>query len=238
MPSNVAIDVYNQLVVDGRVTRGSIGITYSANPDPALIRAIGLEHGVVVNSVLADGPADDAGFKAGDVITEIAGRPVTTGDVLLEIVAAQAVGETIPITVHRGTSNLTLDVEVADRSDILPDLSGSAAPRETDTAPTRLGIGVQEIPAQARSMPGGQDLRGVMVAFVQPDSLAAEAGLARSMIISRIVAGREIFDLSGVDDFRRAERNLESGMVVAFMVQIRNPQSQGFDTTFLPMTIP
>ncbi len=238
MPSNVAIDVYNQLVVDGRVTRGSIGITYSANPDPALIRAFGLEHGVVVNSVLADGPADDAGFKAGDVITEIAGRPVTTGDVLLEIVAAQAVGETIPITVHRGTSNLTLDVEVADRSDILPDLSGSAAPRETDTAPTRLGIGVQEIPAQARSMPGGQDLRGVMVAFVQPDSLAAEAGLARSMIISRIVAGREIFDLSGVDDFRRAERNLESGMVVAFMVQIRNPQSQGFDTTFLPMTIP
>ena len=42
---NVAIDVYNQLVVDGRVTRGSIGITYSANPDPALIRAFGLEHG-------------------------------------------------------------------------------------------------------------------------------------------------------------------------------------------------
>ena len=87
-------------------------------------------------------------------------------------------------------------------------------------------------------MPGGQDLRGVMVAFVQPDSLAAEAGLARSMIISRIVAGREAFDLASVDDFRRAERNLESGMTVAFMVQIRNPQSQGFDTTFLPMTIP
>ena len=238
MPSNVAIDVYNQLVVDGRVTRGSIGITYSANPDPALIRAFGLEHGVVVNSVLPDGPAEEAGFRAGDVITEIAGRPVTTGDVLLEIVASQSVGETIPITIRRGDGDLTLNVEVADRSEILPDLSGAVLPRENDTAPTRLGIRVQEIPAQARSMPGGRSLRGVMVAFVQPDSLAAEAGLARSMIISRIVAGREVFDITGIDDFQRAERNLESGMTVAFMVQIRNPQSQGFDTTFLPMTIP
>ena len=52
------------------------------------------------------------------------------------------------------------------------------------------------------------------------------------MIISRIVAGRQVFEISGMDDFRRAEGNLESGMTVAFMVQIRNPQSQGFDTTF------
>ena len=94
---------------------------------------------------------------------------MTNGDVLLEIVASQSVGETIPITIRRGDGDLTLNVEIADRSEILPDLSGAVLPRENDTAPTRLGIRVREIPAQARSMPGGRSLRGVMVDFVQPE---------------------------------------------------------------------
>ena len=238
MPSNIAIGVYNQLVADGRVTRGSIGITYNGNPDPALIRAFGLEHGVVVDSVVPDGPAASAGFHAGDVITEIAGRPVTNGDVLLEIVAAQKVGDEVPITVHRGGDDLTLEVRIADRAELFADRVGNPRPRQNEAVPTRLGIRVQEIPVQARSLPGGRDLQGVMVLSVEPDSLAAESGLARGVIISRIVAGRETFEITSVDDFQRAERSLESGMTVAFMVQIRNSQTQQFQTTFLPMTIP
>ncbi len=238
MPSNIAIDVYNQLVADGRVTRGSIGITYNGNPDPALIRAFGLDHGVVVDSVVPNGPAESAGFLAGDVITEIAGRPVTNGDVLLEIVAAQKVGDAVPITVHRGGDDVTLVVTIADRAELFADRAGNPRPRDNEAVPTRLGIRVQEIPAQARSLPGGRDLQGVMVLSVEPDSLAAEAGMARGVIISRIVAGRETFDITSVDDFQRAERSLESGMTVAFMVQIRNSQTQQFQTTFLPMTIP
>ena len=238
MPSNIAIGVYNQLVADGRVTRGSIGITYNGNPDPALIRAFGLEHGVVVDSVVPDGPADSAGFLAGDVITEIAGRPVTNGDVLLAIVAAQKVGDEVPITVHRGGDDVTLGVRIADRAELFADRVGNPRPRQNEAVPTRLGIRVQEIPVQARSLPGGRDLSGVMVLSVEPDSLAAESGLARGVIISRIVAGRETFEITSVDDFQRAERSLESGMTVAFMVQIRNSQTQQFQTTFLPMTIP
>ena len=77
-----------------------------------------------------------------------------------------------------------------------------------------------------------------MIASVESDSDAAEAGLARGMVISRIVAGRRNFEIDGIDDFRRAEQTLESGMTIAFMVQIRNPQTGEFVTQFLPMTIP
>ena len=238
MPSNTAITVYNQLVTDGRVTRGSIGITYNGNPDPALIRAFGLEHGVVVNDVVPNGPAASAGFEQGDVITEIAELPVTNGDVLLEIVAAQRVGDTVPITVHRQGEALTLPVTIADRAALFPEQAGNVSPNNGQpAAPTRLGIRVRDIPAQMRSLPGGSDLQGVMVDSVEPDSLAAEAGLGRGMVISQIVAGRDRYVVESIEDFRRAEDRLESGQTVAFMVMIRT-QAGEFQPQFLPMTIP
>ncbi len=238
MPSNTAIMVYNQLVTDGRVTRGSIGIQYSGNPDPALIRAFGLEHGVVVNFVVPDGPAEAAGFEQGDVITEIANQPVTDGDALLEIVAAQRVGDTVPITVHRQGEALTLPVTIADRATLFPEQAGNVRPnRGIPSEPTRLGLRVREIPRQMLSLPGGSDLKGVMVDSVEPDSIAAEGGLGRGMVISQIVAGRDRYSIESVEDFRRAEDRLESGQTVAFMVMIRT-QSGQFQSQFLPMTIP
>src|SRR6185436_11965191 len=50
LPSNTAVKVYNQLVQNGKVTRGSIGITYNSDQDPALLRALGLKSdaGIVV----------------------------------------------------------------------------------------------------------------------------------------------------------------------------------------------
>ena len=242
LPSNIAIDVYNQLIERGRVTRGSIGITYNGNPDPELIRAFGLEHGVVVLDLIPGGPAEEAGFQVSDVITAIDGQPVTGGEVLLRLVAGQEVGDTVPIAVYRAGEELVLNVTIADRSVLIRGQTANLIPRGRDeddeTAATSLGIRVQEITPQARSLPGGRNLRGVMIASVESDSGAAEAGLARGMVISRIVAGRRNFEIDGIDDFRQAEQTLESGMTIAFMVQIRNPQTGEFVTQFLPMTIP
>ncbi len=240
LPSNIAIDVYNQLITGGRVTRGSIGITYNADPDPALIRAFGLDHGVVVESVYPGGPAEEAGFEASDVITEIAGEPVTDGDVLLEVVASQQVGETVPITVYRAGEELTLNVMIADREVLFGDQTAALVPRPDggDATPTELGIRVQEITPQVQSLPGGRNLRGVMIASVEPDSEAAEAGLARGMIVSRVVAGRRNVEIDSVGDFTAAVANLESGSTIAFMVLIRNSQTDQWVNQFLPMAVP
>ncbi len=239
LPSNVAIDVYNQIVTGGRVTRGSIGITYDANPDPALIRAFGLDHGVVVSSVYPGGPAEAAGFQASDVITDIAGEPVSDGDALLSVVARQRVGETVPIKVYRSGDELTLNVRIADREILFGDQTAAVEPPiGSGDVETELGIRVQDITPQARSLPGGRDLRGVMIESVEAGSEADEAGLARGMIISRIVAGRQNMEISSVADFSAAVGDLESGTTIAFMVLIRNPQTNDFQNQFLPMTVP
>ena len=239
LPSNVAIDVYNQIVTGGRVTRGSIGITYNGNPDPALIRAFGLDNGVVVESVYPGGPAEDAGFQPSDVITEIAGELVTDGETLLQIVARQGVGQTVPITVYRSGEALTLNVTIADREVLFGGQTAAVAPpSDGGASETELGISVQDITPQARSLPGGRNLRGVMIESVDPGSEADEAGLARGMIVSRIVAGRQNLEIASVADFTAALRGLESGTTIAFMVMIRNPQSNEFVNQFLPMTVP
>ena len=204
-----------------------------------MIRAFGLDHGVVVSSVYPGGPAEEAGFQASDVITEIAGEPVIDGDILLQIVARQRVGDTVPISVYRSGDELTLNVTIADREVLFGDQRAAVQPpADSGDSETELGIRVQAITPQARSLPGGRDLRGVMIESVEPGSEADEAGLARGMIISRIVAGRENLEIASVSDFTGAMQGLESGTTIAFMVMIRNPQNNEFVNQFLPMTVP
>jgi serine protease Do len=116
LPSNTARDVFVQLLANGRVIRGSIGVTFST--DPARTREIG---GVPVTGVLTNGPAGGAGVRAGDVILEIGGVAAVDGDALLEIVAGLGVGTTVPVRVRRNGTELALEVMVVDREQLYPD---------------------------------------------------------------------------------------------------------------------
>jgi len=71
----VAVDVYNQIIKAGKVTRGSIGITF-LNENDSLLRVYGAkEGGVVVNEVQPGGPSEKAGLKPEDIIVAIDGSP-------------------------------------------------------------------------------------------------------------------------------------------------------------------
>src|SRR6202047_547724 len=81
LPSNMAISVYNQLVSGGKVTRGSIGITFQEDRsnNSILMKELGAPHGIVVEAIEPGSPADKAGLQPGDVITDVAGQAVHTG---------------------------------------------------------------------------------------------------------------------------------------------------------------
>src|SRR5579863_3879927 len=89
MPMNTAVSVYNEIIKNGKVTRGSIGITFTPDPGQArdLLRvAGGVTEGVFVQRVEPGGPSEKAGLKEADIITSINAKPVHQGNDLVNTV--------------------------------------------------------------------------------------------------------------------------------------------------------
>jgi serine protease Do len=86
MPINTAAEVYNSIIKSGKMTRGSIGITFTQSDSPqaqALLKSFGATQGVFVQRVEPGGPSDKAGLKSGDIIVSINGKSVADGNQLV-----------------------------------------------------------------------------------------------------------------------------------------------------------
>ena len=117
MPSNTVIGVYNDLIgPEHKVIRGSIGVQFQASLNPAVQRVYGFKTGVLVNAVTPHGPADQAGMKAGDIITTVDGTPIKDGDALVTDIAARKPGSTVHLGYVRGGQTATATLTIADRA--------------------------------------------------------------------------------------------------------------------------
>jgi len=87
MPMNMAAQVYNQIIKNGKVTRGGIGVSFvpsDTDKARALLKEAGVTEGVFVETVTAGGASDKAGIKDGDIIVSLNGKPVRNGSDLVE----------------------------------------------------------------------------------------------------------------------------------------------------------
>src|SRR5882672_3856467 len=117
LPSNTVAQVYNQLVgPDHRVSRGSIGIMFNAQENPAISRVYGVNSGVTVSNVVAGSPADQAGLKVGDTITTVDGKPVKNGNKLVGDIASRKPGSKVNLGFVRNNNKQDAAVTVADRA--------------------------------------------------------------------------------------------------------------------------
>jgi len=117
-PVNTALDVMQQLISNGRVVRGWIGIR--AQPLPAdIAEAMGLmQGGVLVSGVLQGGPADIAGINPGDVVTKIQGQDIIDPRQAIDTIAKLAPGTKIEMTIVRGWDELKINAVVTQRPHI------------------------------------------------------------------------------------------------------------------------
>ena len=115
IPIDVAMKVKDQLVANGKVTRGRIGVAVQ-EVTPQLARSFGLDkpHGALVSSVDASGPAAKSGLQPGDVIVSFAGKPVDASGALPALVAGTKPGETVDMRIVRDGKEQTLKVAVGE----------------------------------------------------------------------------------------------------------------------------
>jgi serine protease DegQ len=111
IPVSTAKQVLEGLVKDGQVTRGWIGVEPNElSPELAETFGVKAAEGVIITGVLQDGPAAKGGIRPGDVIVQVAGKPVTNVAGLLSSVAALRPGEVATFQVQRG--NRVIDLEL------------------------------------------------------------------------------------------------------------------------------
>ncbi|WP_041608363.1 trypsin-like peptidase domain-containing protein [Thiomonas sp.] len=127
VPVSTARNVMQQLISTGQVVRGWIGVEPQDVTDQ-LARTLNLPHpeGVVIIGVLRKGPADEAGVRPGDVVLDVAGKPVVNTGQLLNAVAALTPGSEAAIKVLRGGKATTLQVRIGTR----PQNIGQTPPAE------------------------------------------------------------------------------------------------------------
>jgi serine protease Do len=236
MPSNDVVKVYNQLIgPDHRVTRGSIGVEFAAQANPAVARVYGVTNGVVIANVVANTPAEEAGLKTGDTITAIDGKTVKTGDELVADIAGRRPGSKAAITFVRNGQEQKTTVTIADRNKLFGSRLGLDGDEENEQPqPTegKLGISVQPVTPDLASrlqIPAG---KGVIVQEVKPNSFADDAGLSRGDLILEINKQ----PVNSVADFNRIQSSLKSGQDVAFLV--RQGRGRNAGTMFLGGTLP
>jgi len=115
IPVSIARNVLEQIIRDGEVTRGWLGIEPADPPDEAA-RAVPQEGGgVAIRRVVSGGPADRAGIRVRDVVVEIAGKPTRDTPALLARIAELPPGTTVKVKVWRDRGVQDVDVTVGKR---------------------------------------------------------------------------------------------------------------------------
>lgn len=116
VPANIVQKVVDDLKEYGVVQRGYIGVMIrDLDGNLAKDQGIALSQGVLIDSVLVDGAAFEAGLENGDVITEAAGAKISKSPELLGVIARHRPGDQIDLTVNRGGKELFVELTLRNR---------------------------------------------------------------------------------------------------------------------------
>ncbi|HBB16430.1 MAG TPA: peptidase [Syntrophus sp. (in: bacteria)] len=180
IPINMAKTILPDLKAKGKVTRGWLGVSVQdITEDIAKNIKLKDRSGTLINDVFKGDPADKAGLKSGDVITEINGKKIKDTHELLIIIAAFRVGETVKIKILRDGQEKSVSITVAERKD----QGEIAAARNGGEA---FGMTVQEITPEIAKHLGLSIKKGVIVVDVQEGSTADEVGIQPQDIILQV----------------------------------------------------
>src|SRR5687767_14156447 len=189
IPSNMAKAVMDQLLKDGKVRRGMLGVTIqSVDSDLAASLNLPAARGAIVTSVAAGGPAERAGLQRGDVITAVNNQPIVDHNALRNQVASMAPGANVAVTVVRNGRDEKIQVALAE----LPDRERPETEESSDSGAgagngQRYGLSLQPLTSETASRYGLEpDDQGLVVVRIDPTSNAATAGIKQGDLIQEV----------------------------------------------------
>ncbi|MGC2618424.1 MAG: Do family serine endopeptidase [Acidobacteriaceae bacterium] len=180
IPTEVAEPIVNELIKDGHVNHGMMGVTITdVTPENAKFFNMTKAEGAVVTNVTPDAPGEKAGLKTGDVITALNDQPVTDAGELQMRVGQQEPGTTIHLEVSR--DGKTMNVPVT-----LESMNGHSAQEvaQNGNGKGKWGLGLADLTPDVRSqIQAPKSVEGAVVENVRPGSPADYAQLQQGDVI-------------------------------------------------------
>ena len=209
IPINVAVDVANQIIDKGEVSRGYLGVRMS-EVDSDLADALGMNkpYGALINDVEQGESADNAGLLPGDVIIEFDNKEIKFSSDLPHVVGQIQPKTKAMAKVIRNGEEIKLKFTLGE----LPVNSESFVPAKSQNSADPIGIKVAEIDRDNPSMSNLPD--GVIVSRVDPGS-PASGKINRGDIITMIQHKGKKFDIFGTDTYEEAIDDFISGNKIA-----------------------
>lgn len=219
IPANLARDVVNDLIDDGNVERGWIGVQIQPVSDE-IAESLGLEEaqGALVTEPQADAPAAEAGIRSGDVITEVNGESVEDPGDLARRIGALEPGQSVDLTVWRNGSAETVAVDLG----TFPSDEQLAANdgREDDVDPS----GGSDLSSFGMTVVPSEEGEGVVVTDLAPDGLAAERGIQ----VGDVIVSVQNRPVSSVADIEEAVASASEEGRGAALFQLRTESANRF----------
>ena len=207
IPSNMAKSVMEQLLKDGRVRRGKLGVNIqNLTSDTAAAMELKDVRGVLVSNVQAGSAGEKAGLKRGDVITAVNGEKVETSNMLRNKIAGTMPGTEVKLTVYRegASQEMTATLDEFDSGTAAATGSGGDDTPAPGDGGGKLGMSLQPLtPEMAKQLQIPDGTSGLVVAAVDPSGPASDAGLIRGDVILEI-------DRKPVQDVESARSAIES----------------------------
>lgn len=225
IPVDLVKSVVDDLIEDGKINRGYIGVQIVSLKDEVEAKAFGLDEvsGVLVNKVLDNSAADKAGMKKGDIILEVENKKVNTSQELQSQIALYRAGDKVKLTIWRDNKKIYKDVTLKsnnedDLSENTKEKSQTGKPLD-DNEPVEfdnLGFSIKPID---NKMKNNQDLQnGVVVSNVKRYSIAEKRNLFPNCIITKV--GN--VEINSTSDLKKIIDSKKPGEVILMQVTYKD----------------
>lgn len=231
IPSNTANALLPQLIENGEIVRGWLGISM----DPVsheLAEKLNLDstQGVLVLAVGPDSPAEKGGIRHGDVIVEFNGKPVQGESDLMFTVAETAVGTSVEIKVVRNKKEKVVKVKLEKRTEeAVASLRSPVEsepqliePEELPETEPFAGMQTQKLTPELARRYGYNNEKGVIVVQVEEDSPAADNGIQVGYLIKEI----DYITIEDLADYKKVVKELEKKGEELALVYVKSPNGR------------
>ena len=219
IPINMAKQVMDELIAQGKVTRGYLALV-PQDIDESMAKAWKLKstEGALVGDVTPRGPADKAGIQRGDIITSFNGKKILNSTHLRQTVAQADPGTTAKINLWRDGREMPISVVLGERPKDPGDRDEPEEDAPGETSGEKLGLSIQTLTPEMAQQLGYRNEDGVIISSVTSGSPADEAGLRRGDLIKEI----NRTEVSTAPEFKRVLARLQSGDSAVLLVKRRS----------------